>query len=200
MHCASLTRVVLWFVYEGTVETNFCVQNNYNVTTQYTRNRTITVLQRTRHWTLSQEKKCSSQRRNRTHSDCLQWLVQVSQTTPPGTVSYSTFDACSCWKLKDSTDLFGKTKKHSRKRNIILMRLLIIFLSHGVPLPMSAKISKKYIESYGINNHEAVSAANVISGRITLLCFKFDILSVQYLCFPEIAKRQITLWTVFRRL
>ena len=84
---------------------------------QYTRNRTITVLQRTRHWTLSQENKCSSQRRNRTHSDCLQWLVQVSQTTPPGTVSYSTFDACSCWKLKDSTDLFGKTKNYKETKH-----------------------------------------------------------------------------------
>ena len=41
------------------------------------------------------------------------------------------------------------------------------------------------IKSYGIHKDEAISAITVVRAHITSLCVTFDVLSVQYSCFPK---------------
>ena len=88
----------------------------------------------------------------------------------------------------------------THQRNRILIRFLHLVLSCGVPLEVSPKILKHYDKSYGIDQHERVSAGNVVRSRITLLCLKFDVLSVQYSCFLETLKHQMEHCTIFVRL
>ena len=88
----------------------------------------------------------------------------------------------------------------THQRNKILIRFLHLVLSCGVPLEVSPKILKHYDKSYGIDQHERVSAGNVVRSRITLLCLKFDVLSVQYSCFLETLKHQMEHCTIFVRL
>ena len=69
-----------------------------------------------------------------------------------------------------------------------------------MPLEVSPKILKHYDKSYGIDQHERVSARTVVQSRITLLCLQFDVLSVQYSCFLETLKHQMEQCTIFVRL
>jgi len=50
----------------------------------------------------------------------------------------------------------------THQRNRILIRFLHLVLSCGVPLEVSPKILKHYDKSYGIDQHERVSAGNVV--------------------------------------
>ena len=88
----------------------------------------------------------------------------------------------------------------THQRNKILIRFLHLVLSCGVPLEVSPKILKHYDKSYGMYQRERSSAGNVVRSRITLLCLKFDVLSVQYCCFLEALKHQRAHCTIFVRL
>ena len=94
---------------------------------------------------------------------------------------------------------FGRRRQNaSAKQNFI--RFLHLVLSCGVPFQVSPKILKHYDKSYGMYQRERSSAGNVVRSRITLLCLKFDVLSVQYCCFLEALKHQRAHCTIFVRL
>ena len=94
---------------------------------------------------------------------------------------------------------FGR-RRHNASAKQNSCKFLHRILSCGVQLEVSPKILKHYDKSYGMYHRERSSAGNVVRSRITLLCLKFDVLSVQYSCFLESLKHQKKHCTIFVRL